>query len=83
MFSALAAVCTVYCSIEIVLITLHYILFLLYTTDLTRLIESHDLHPHGYADDYTDLRLLSRIRRPAAAGAHACLYRRCCTVYAV
>jgi len=26
MFSALAAVCTVYCSIEIVLITLHYII---------------------------------------------------------
>jgi len=25
MFSALAAVCTVYCAIEIVLITLHYI----------------------------------------------------------
>ena len=28
MFSALAAVCTVYCAIEIVLITLHYITLL-------------------------------------------------------
>ena len=27
------------------------ILFLLYAAGLTRLIESHDLHPHGYADD--------------------------------
>jgi len=27
------------------------ILCLLYTADLLRLIESHNLHPHGYADD--------------------------------
>ena len=27
------------------------ILFLLYTTDLLRLMESHGLHPHVYADD--------------------------------
>ena len=27
------------------------ILFLLYTADLLRLIESHNLHPHCYADD--------------------------------
>jgi len=27
------------------------ILFLLYTADLLRLIEGHNLHPHGYADD--------------------------------
>ena len=27
------------------------ILFLLYTTDLLRLIEGHNLHPHAYADD--------------------------------
>ena len=27
------------------------ILFLLYTADLLRLIEDHNLHPHGYADD--------------------------------
>jgi len=27
------------------------ILFLLYTDDLLRLIESHNLHPHGYAND--------------------------------
>ena len=27
------------------------ILFLLYTADLLRLIEKHNLHPHGYADD--------------------------------
>jgi len=31
MFSALAAVCTVYCAIEIVLITLHYITLLKYS----------------------------------------------------
>jgi len=27
------------------------ILFLLYTADLLRLIEGHNLHPHAYADD--------------------------------
>jgi len=27
------------------------ILFLLYTADLLRLIERHNLHPHAYADD--------------------------------
>ena len=27
------------------------ILFLLYTADLLRLIEGHNLHPHGFADD--------------------------------
>jgi len=27
------------------------ILFLLYTADVLRLIERHNLHPHGYADD--------------------------------
>jgi len=27
------------------------ILFLLYTADLLKLIESHNLHPHAYADD--------------------------------
>ena len=50
------------------------ILFLLYTADLLRLVQSHGLQPHLYADD-TDLRILSTRSDCSATGSRVGMHR--------
>ena len=51
------------------------ILFLLYTADLLKLIDRHNLHAHAYADDTQDLWLLFTFRCHEASDAGVCVYR--------